>query len=276
MGIGLVVLSMFLFSCLYAFYKACSPYLSTPEIIFFQALGSWILVLPWALKEGARGLMSPQLGKIVLRTLCGLSGLLCITFALRQTGLAAVILLNNSAPLFVPLVLWLWLRTKISGLLWVSLGLGFLGIFVIVRPGFETVNFGLLLAVLSGIFSALLLVITKFIAHEPLSRILFYYFLLLWGLLFPFVFSGVPNVPAMAWLWLVCAAFSSIGAQLSFTKGMRYATSQQVAPFIYTSVIFSGFIDWIVWGERIDFWTGIGMVIVCLGSILSIQWTRKK
>jgi len=273
MGIALVILSMFLYSCLYAFYKACSPYLSTPEIIFFQALGSWVLIVPWSLKCG---LKSPLLGKIALRTLCGLGGLLCITFALRETALAEVILLNNSAPLFVPLVLWLWLRTKISGRLWLSLSLGFLGIFVIVRPGFEAVNPGLLLAVLSGIFSALLLVITKFIAHEPLPRVLFYYFLLLWALLLPFVFRGIPSVPTTVWLWLVCAAVSSIGAQLSFTKGMRTATSQQVAPFIYTSVLFSGLIDWLVWGERIDFWAVVGMGIVCVGSILSIEWMRKK
>jgi len=273
MGIALVTLSMFFYSCLYAFYKACSPYLSTLEIIFFQALGSWVLIFPWSLKHG---LKSPQIGKIVLRTLCGLGGLLCITFALQKTGLAEVVLLNNSAPLFVPLVLWLWLRTKISGRLWLSLGVGFLGIFVIVRPGFEAVNPGLLLAVLSGIFSALLLVITKFIAHEPLPRVLFYYFLLLWALLLPFVFRGIPPVPATVWLWLACAAVASIGAQLSFTKGMRYATSEQVAPFIYTSVIFSGVIDWFVWKDRIDLWAAVGMGIVCVASILSIEWMRKK
>lgn len=276
LGVGLVVLSMLFFAVTYAFYKACSPYLTNTQIIFFQSLFSWILILPFVLKDGVKQLVSPQLGKIIARTLFGLLGLYCITRALQTATLAEVITLNNTAPLFVPLLVWLWHRTKISLQLGLGLLLGFAGVWIILRPGFEAIHLDLVLALLSGVFSALLLVITRQIAHEPFLRILFYYFLLFWIATLPFIFLGWAPFPPHIWLYIVIAAVSMISAQLSFTMGMRYAHSHEAAPFLYTSVIFAGLIDWWIWKQTPDLFAALGMIVVCIGGILTLNLSQKR
>ena len=186
-----------------------------------------------------------------------------------------MVLLNNTAPLFVPLIIWFWHKVKISGFLGLSLIVGFGGVVLVLRPGFETLRIGLILGAISGVFSALLLVVTRQIAGEPFIRILFYYYLLWWGLLLPFILFFWEATPLFLWLWLIGSALASIGAQWAFTAALRFAPSQEVAPFIYTSVIFSGIIGWVIWREAIELLSLIGMLVVCAGGILTMWAARR-
>lgn len=275
-GIGLAIFSMLCFSVTYAFYKACNPYLSNLHTIFFMSLFAWLLVLPFAVKGGVRSLISPQLGKIVARTLFGLAGLYCITRALKTVGLAEVSVLNNTAPLFVPLVLWFWHRTKISLKLAIGLLVGFAGVWILFRPGFSEINVDLAFAFMSGLATALLLVITRQIAHEPFRRILFYYFLIFWVALLPFVFIEWTSIPPFVWWLIVLAAISMLSAQVSFTMSLRYASAAEVAPLLYTSVIFAGLIDWWVWKNVPTLTSIAGMVIICIGSLMTMNFSKKR
>jgi drug/metabolite transporter (DMT)-like permease len=276
LGISLATLSMLFFSILYSFYKACSPYLPNTVIIFFQGFCSWLIILPFALKGGVKELYSPKLFLIVLRTICGLLGIYFIAEAMKMISLSEVILFNNAAPLFVPLILLLWQKVKIPHKLWIGILTGFAGIIIILRPGFGDINAGVIFALLSGLCSSLLLVITRQIAHEPFIRILFYYFLVFWVALTPFLFTEWKQPPTFVWLFLACSAVASILAQLLFTSAMRHAPSHEVAPFIYMGVLFSGIIDWIVWHDKPDWISLVGMLVVCLGGVLTLVFSRRK
>jgi drug/metabolite transporter (DMT)-like permease len=276
LGIGLAVLSMFFFSVTYAIFKACSSYIFNTQIIFIQSICSWILIAPFVLRGGVAKLKTERFWLIAARTIFGLLGMICITQALVTTNLAEVVLLNNTAPLFVPLIIWIWHKTKISHFLGISILIGFVGVFIILRPGFEEVRMGMLLAVLSGVFSALLLVVTRQIAGEPFMRTLFYYYLLWFVLLSPFVAFIWMAMTPLLWILLICSAFTSIAAQLSFTAAMRFVPSQEVAPLVYTSVIFSAIIGWLIWNEKMDLISLVGMLVVCAGGILTLVAARKR
>lgn len=276
LGVSLAILAMLLFSMTYAFYKGCGTYLPNTHTIFFQSLFSWILILPYALKDGVKQLASPHLGKIALRTIFGIMSLYLITLALRKATLAEAVTLNNAAPLFIPLILLVWHRTAISLKLGIGLLIGFAGVWLILRPGFEEVQLSHLYAFLSAISSALLVIATRQIAHEPFKRILFYYFLIFWLVLLPFIFTGWIPFPPILWLYIVLAAISMILAQVCFTYSLRFATSQEVAPLIYTSVIFAGLIDWLIWKQTPDLLSAIGMLVVCVGGIMTVNFSQKK
>lgn len=275
-GISLAILSMFFFSVVYALYKACSPHLPNTLIIFFQGFCSWVLITPFVVKKGIHGLYSSKWVLIVLRTLAGLLGIYFIAVSLETISLAETNLFNNAAPLYVPLLVWIWHKTKIPNKQWIGILIGFIGIFIIFRPGFGEVHPGVFFALLSGVFTAILLVITREIAHEPFIRILFYYYLIFWAALFPFLFTSWSNPPLFVWLFLILAGISNILAQISFTIAMRHAPSHEIAPFIYTGVIFSGLIDWIFWHNEPDIISIVGMVVVCLGGAMTLIHSRKK
>lgn len=270
LGIGLTILSMFFFSLLYAFYKACTPFLSNTQIIFLQSLFSWVLLSPILIWKGPAYLKTRHFWGISLRTVFGLLSMLCITIALKTAALAEVVLLNNTAPLFVPLLIWLFHREKVPFFLGASLLIGFVGVFVLLGPGFKTLQTGLIYGVLSGVLSACLLIVTRRIAGEYFMRILFYYYLLWWILTGLFAILSWETVPQMIWWMLLGAAIVSILAQLALTGALRYAPSQEVAPFIYTNVIFSALIGWLVWNEAIGLSSLIGMGLVVLGGVFTL------
>ena len=156
-----------------------------------------------------------------------------------------------------------------------GLVIGFAGVWIIFRPGFREVNVDLSFAFISGVTSALLLVITRQIAHEPFRRILFYYFLVFWVALLPIVAMEWTSFPAIVWLYIALAALSMVGAQVCFTKALRHVPAQEVAPLVYTSVIFAGLIDWFVWKNVPTLISIVGMAIICIGGLITMKFKRK-
>jgi drug/metabolite transporter (DMT)-like permease len=266
---------MLCFSVTYAFYKACAPFLPAELVIFFQSLCSWLLIAPFLLPKGQKVLATPHLPLIILRTLFGLATLYLVTRALMTTGLAETLLLNNTAPLFVPLIVRLWHKTKIPHRIWLSLMIGFFGVVIVLQPGAERWNAGVVYALLSGVTSAFLLVIARQIAHEPFSRLMFYYFLVMWVLLAPFLLTSWTLPPMRVWVYLVLAAGAMISGQVALTAAMRRAPAHEVAPLLYSSVVFSGLIDWVVWGVTVSFLSLLGMGVVCLGGVATILLNRR-
>jgi drug/metabolite transporter (DMT)-like permease len=267
---------MLCFSVTYALYKVCYPYLSNTLVIFFQSLSSLLIIAPFALRKGWKPLLTEKFSLIVLRSLFGLVSIYCISRALITVNLAEVLLLNNTAPLFVPLIAFVWLRTKMPHKLWIGLIMGFIGIYIVLRPGFQTIETGQFFALLSGIAGGFLLIVAGKIAHEPLLRIMFYYFLLFCLAVSPFLFGEWTAPPLYIWGVLVLAGITMISGQILLTTSLRYATAHEVGPFIYTSVIFGGMIDWMAWGDRPPILALIGMVVVAIGGVISILMTTKK
>ncbi|MCX6988568.1 MAG: EamA family transporter [Chlamydiae bacterium] len=275
-GTGLALSSMLCFALTYACYKASLPFLPPPVTIFFQSFFSWCILLPIALHHGLHSLLSKKLGLICLRSLLGLGTLYCISFALMTASLADVTLLNNTAPLFIPFIAWIWLREEINHKLWPSLILGFIGIVIILQPGMISIDQSLIFALLSGVFSACLIVVARRIAYEPFIRILFYYFLIFWLLTSPSLLFPWTTPPFHIWIYLVLASIFMITGQLSFSAALRHTPPQRIAPYLYSIVIFSGIIDWIVWQETPDLISIIGMGIVIISSIITITLSKKK
>ncbi len=270
LGVGLSLLSMLLFSIAYAFFKACGPYIPNTLVIFFVSLFAWFMLLPAVCKSGSAILKTHRLPVIALRTIFGLISFICITYAFKTVSLSEVILLNNTSPLFVPLIAWIWHRGKISSQIWLGLIVGFVGVFVIFRPSFHIFEPGLVAALLSGLSSGALLVATRQIAHEPFLRILFYYFLIFIVCMAPFLFTDWTSPPYWVWVFCLLAAAALIGAQLGLTAAMRRAPAHEVAPFVYTSVIFTGLLDWAFWHDIPSTLSIIGMAIVCIGGLITM------
>jgi drug/metabolite transporter (DMT)-like permease len=265
---------MLCFAITYAFYKACEPFLSSGQILFFSNSCSFLLILPFALKGG---LKTDKFPMIALRTLLGATASDLISLALSSVSLSEVVLLNNTAPLFVPFIVWACYRTPIKHSLWIGLIIGFAGIAIVLRPGIQEINWGLILSLFSGIASAGMLVAIRQIAHERFLKILFYYFLIFALVTSPSLLSPWSAPDPRIWIYLILAGATMVAAQVTLTGAMRIIPSHEVAPFIYTSVIFAGLIDWAVWNNKPGLISFVGMIVVIIGGLITlIRGAREK
>ncbi len=271
LGIILITLAFFCAAVMSTLSKAATGV--PPLVTLFLQYGISLLVfLPSAARAGRAGLKTELFWLQLFRSLAGSVCQLLFFMAVRSTPLLDSVLLSNSAPLFIPLVVYGWFGKTVRPAVWLSLMIGLAGIVLIIKPGpqmFE--NPASLLALAAGFFSALALVATNKLAEtEPPTRILLYNFGLSTVLLAPlFVWAWKP-LTAGQWLLLVGVGVSYALTQYLIIRAYRYASAAELSPFNYTVVIFSGLLGWWFFGNVPDAMAVAGTVLICAGGILSI------
>jgi drug/metabolite transporter (DMT)-like permease len=100
-------------------------------------------------------------------------------FAITQIPLANATLLTYSAPLWMPLVAWIVTRQPVSRATWVGAVIGFAGVVLVLQPQGRSFAIGEMFALAGALFLAVAMMSVRWLgATEPVTRILFYYFLL--------------------------------------------------------------------------------------------------
>lgn len=100
-------------------------------------------------------------------------------FSLRFLPLADALLYVNTAPLFVPLVIWIVYRVPTPLYVWLSILLGFVGVGLSLQIHHKFTNPAAFLALLAGLFVAIIFVKIRRLSKEVSSyAITFYTFFL--------------------------------------------------------------------------------------------------
>jgi drug/metabolite transporter (DMT)-like permease len=270
LGVLLTLLAFLAVAIMSAFAKAASISVASGVLVFFQNAISLGLLLPWVLFRGVRTLKTRRPGLHLVRAVTGMLSQYLFFVALKYIPLVDAVLLVNAAPLFIPLVVWIWLGTRIGGRLWLSLGIGFVGVLLILQPGRGALSWAAVVALAAGFFSAVALVaVSRLHTTDRPLRVLFYYFLLSSILASPIAISDWRVGGSYAWLWLLGVGAFMVLAQLLLILAYVQASPARVSPFNYSVVVFAGLIDWLIWRQAPNLLSAAGVLLVCVGGILS-------
>jgi len=271
-GALLMVLSAFLFAAMGEAVRMASAQMSNAMVVFFRNAFGLLALLPWLVHLGLRGLRTRAPAEHLVRGLAGLASMYCYFYAIARIGLSEAILLNYSLPLFMPLIARAWLGERVPPRLWRALGVGFLGILLILRPGLGVFRPAALLALVAAVLAALAQVgVRRLTQTEPVARIVFYFAVI------STMVSALPLVSVWAaprgHLWIVLVALGILAtlAQLVMTQAYSHAPAAQVGPFIYSAVVFAGLMDWWLWGRVPDAPFVAGAVLVVAAGILALR-----
>ncbi len=272
LGVTLITLAFLSAAVMSSFSKLATgvPPLLT---LFLQYCISFLVFVPAALKSGPSILRSKRLGLHIFRSLAGSVCQLLFFVAVKSLPLMDSVLLSNAAPLFIPLIVYIWLHKRVQPLVWVSLLIGLGGIVLIIKPGPQMFsNPASLIALASGFFSALALVATNMLSEtEPPSRILLFNFGVSTILLIPAAFVVWRPLTGRQWLLLLGVGGFYALTQYLIIAAYRHADATEISPFNYTVVIFSGVLGWAFFGNVPDLASIIGTLLICGGGILSIE-----
>jgi drug/metabolite transporter (DMT)-like permease len=266
--------SAFLFAGMGAMVKLASGALPNTVVVFFRNAVALAFLLPWAASRGTT-LRTRHLREHLVRSLAGLASMYLFFYAIAHMRLAEAMLLNYSLPLFMPFVEQAWLGEPTPRRIWWALAIGFLGLIVILKPGFALFNPIALCALGSALLAAVAQVgVRRLTQTEPATRIVLYFTLLstLVSAL-PLVGSWRAPEPALWWVLVAMGGFAIVG-QLLLTRAYGEAPAAQVGPFIYTSVVFAGIFDAWLWRSWPDRLFVAGGVLVCLAGILTLRGRR--
>src|SRR6185295_9019600 len=147
----------------------------TIQIIFIQNCVSLICILPLTLREGHYSLKTKAPFTHLMRDAFGVLSYFLYFVAIDYLDLTDATTLNYTAPFFVPIVWWIWMREKIQPQVWWSIIVGFIGVAVILNPTKEIFQEGFVIGLAAGIASAIAFAALRILnlKSEPMSRTLY-------------------------------------------------------------------------------------------------------
>ena len=185
-------------------------------------------------------------------------------------------LLRQSAPLTVPLVIWAWNRERIAGINWLPLAIGFAGVFghTQAQPGWT--QLGGMPAGFSqhSACPCLWSPPTKLATTEPSSRILLYYFVLSLACVGPFSLNDFAGLRWQEWAAMVYVGIAIYFTLLLYTRAYAMAPAHAIAPVNYFAVVMAAFWGWLIWGQVPDGWSLVGSALVILGGLITIYLAK--
>lgn len=259
---------------------ACAKELSqipTATVVFFQFSISWLLTLPSLYQSGWVRLKTDYPFKMLIRALSGLLSVSAMFYAVKHIPLVNAVLLQNTAPLFVPLIVRIWLQKQMDSKLWYSVVIGFFGVILILQPNSAFFSHTALIGLLAGLFSGISFVAIGILKKtEPTARILFYTFLIGSLVTFPLMLIHWQPLNVRDIILLIAVALFMYLSQVFITHAFAHARATTLAPLNYLAVAFSGILGWIIWNHVPDELSFIGIILVCCGGVISIMIEQRR
>jgi drug/metabolite transporter (DMT)-like permease len=175
-GVGFLVLSLLIFSLQDIAIKWIGGDYPVSEIVLFRSIVALPAALLFVRAEGQRGLPTSR-----RRTLEYTRGLcLFLSFTTYMLGLAALPLadiaaIRYSGPLMITALSVLFLGERVEPRRWLALLVGFVGVLLIVRVGSASFNLGSVFVLVSVLFYALSVLITRRLRTTDSSATMAYY-----------------------------------------------------------------------------------------------------
>lgn len=239
-------------------------------VSFLSYLCGTCLLVPFI--SGKNTLASNHYGLLIARALIGTLASFCYTIAIHYIPIVNATLLFNTAPLFIPFLSMIFLKTEIKKSLWIAVLIGFIGIIAIIKPTSALfTQFGNLIGIASGISLAIAYLIMKQLTTtEPAVRIIFYYLGLGSLVQIPLLFhTSPPNSSGV--LHALIAGAMLLFAQLSLARGYLFASASAIGVYQYTSVVFVGLISWMFFGSLPSLGDLVGIILVTIAGVIIIR-----
>lgn len=158
----------------------------------------------------------------------------------------------------------------------IAIAVGFVGILIVVRPGFGTLQPAFLFAFGSMLTYSLLLIVTrKLSAFDPPLVTLTYGCVVGTIGATPFVFADWIWFPSVeTWALLLALGALGGGGHLLMIQAYRFAPVSAVTPFIYVELISMIALSYLVFGDVPDHWSLIGSLVIVASGLYLIHRER--
>ena len=246
-----------------------------PEIAFYLQLFflPMLLVLsPWigGIKAALR---TDNLWLHTVRALCGVVIFFMMINGFRQLGLALSYTLLFVGPFFATLLSIVFLKEQVGAYRWLSMLGGFIGILVVLRPGFvqlEPAAVGILLAAL--LFAVGTIIARKIGEEEPLLAFsLFGSIISLQVYAVATFWDGAAMIPqGVQWGQFAINAVLHVGGSLLTSRAFSMTETGLVAPFHYVQLLWGTLFGVAIFSTIPDFWTALGTSFVVMSGLFLI------
>lgn len=239
-------------------------------IAFFRSLMLFLFVLPWLLRRRGAVLRTKRLGTQMVRSVFSMGGLVLLILAQTKLPLAQVSALTFAQPLFATIGAALILREAVRARRWIATSVGLIGVWIILRPGFEYVDpLSALPLISAGLVATSNLMIKSLSADDPPNTTV------AWLIVMSVPITLIPALFAWSWpapatlVWLGLLAGAGLLAHQCLVRSFAAADASAVLPYDYMRLVVTAALAYLAFGEVPTIWTWLGAAVI-VGAVAYI------
>jgi drug/metabolite transporter (DMT)-like permease len=278
LGALLTVLSMLGFAGMDAISKWLVSDYSIGQMMWIRyavfSVVAWLIVRPRGGFAATRRSRRPVLQ--VTRALIAAVESAVFVLAFRYLPLADTHALGSTSPLIVILLGALFLGEKIDRARGLAVAVGFVGMLMIVRPGFRTIDWALFIPLVGAALWAVYQLMTRYCGRFDSADTT-----LVWSAVPAFfatcIFGPLEWVWPDAWGWSLLIAIALLGSlsHYALIRALDYAEASVVQPYAYTLLVWATVLGLVVFGQFPDGWTIAGAAVIVGSTFYSWRQERR-
>lgn len=195
--------------------------------------------------------------------------------AFRYLPLADTHAIAATSPLIVIVLGALFLGEKVDKARWIAVLAGFAGVLLIVRPGFRTLDWPLVIPVAGALLWGSYQILTRLSSRtdSPDTTLVWSAFVAFAATSFvgPFEWHW-PD--ATSWLLMIATGILGSLAHYGLIRALDYAEASAVQPYSYTLLVWVSLLGAMVFGDIPDHWTMAGAAVIVASGLYT--WNKDR
>lgn len=245
------------------------------QLVFFRNVIGLVLVLMLVCRRYFKhefaldhGLLKFHIGRNVSHFI----GQWCWFYGLSLLTLAQVFAIEFTVPIWTAVFASLLLSEKFTRYRILAILFGFIGVWVILRPGFVIVVDAAWVVLFSAIAYALSHTLTKRLTGEvSVLSILFYMHIIQLPLALALVLFDFAWPQGITWFYIGCTAIAAIAAHYCMAKALTYGDAMLVMPMDFLRLPLIGVLGVLLYNETLDIWLLVGAGVMLMGNMLVLK-----
>ena len=156
---------------------------------------------------------------------------------------------------------------------WLAVGVGFVGVLVITRPGISSFGIGYVYAFTATLSYCFYVIMTRHMSSTETPESLIFYSALAPVILILPVVPFTASLPPDAFHWLILLSLGFFGGfgHWLLIKAYKLATTTALAPYPYLQMVWMIGFGWLIFDQFPDRWTLIGGAIIVASGLYIIH-----
>lgn len=268
-----MIAASLLFACMGVCVKLGAEQFSAAELVFWRGFIATLIIGSYVLVRRL-SLATPHMRTHAVRGLSGFVSLVMYFYTISLIPLAAAVTLNYTSPIFLALLLALWLKEPVRRGFYAALAAGFMGVIFLLQPTLGGDQWlGAMFGLGSGIISSIAYLNVRRLGElgEPEWRTVFYFSVMaaLGGLPWFLASGSFHAIDLRGWLLLLGVGGFGVLAQLCMTAAYKRGKTLVSASLAYSTVVFSSIFGMLLWGETLPWQAWVGVILIVASGLLA-------
>jgi drug/metabolite transporter (DMT)-like permease len=159
---------------------------------------------------------------------------------------------------------------------WVAIGIGFVGVLIILQPGYAVFSPYALMSVVAALMFATYGLLTRYVGRKDGSLVSFFWVGTV-GAVVNTVLGATwwePMIPS-DWVWMAMLCVTGVLGHYMLIRAYEVAEASAIQPFAYLQLVFASILGITVFNEVLELHVAIGAAVVVLAGLFTLWRARQ-